>query len=104
MLNFYQNYNFSEYLSAINDNKFVLCPRGCGTDTHRFWEIIFTGSIPVLESCGLDDLYDKFPCIIVNNLEEVSKELLDNFKLNEEKVENVDKFLIIDNLKKEILG
>ena len=30
--------------------KFVACPRGNGTDTHRFWETLYRGSIPVVKS------------------------------------------------------
>ena len=103
-IEFLPKLQFEKYLDAINDNRFILCPRGCGTDTHRFWEVIFTGSIPVLETGGLDDLYSKFPCIIVNDFKEVSKDLLDNFMLDEEKVKNVDKYLLIKNLKRQILG
>jgi hypothetical protein len=29
--------------------KFVACPRGNGTDTHRFWETLYRGSIPVVK-------------------------------------------------------
>ena len=28
---------------------YVACPRGNGTDTHRFWETIYRGSIPVVK-------------------------------------------------------
>lgn len=29
--------------------KFIACPRGNGTDTHRFWETLYRGSIPVVK-------------------------------------------------------
>jgi hypothetical protein len=29
--------------------RFVACPRGNGTDTHRFWETLYRGSIPVVK-------------------------------------------------------
>ncbi len=29
--------------------KFVACPRGNGTDTHRFWETLYRGSVPVVK-------------------------------------------------------
>lgn len=29
--------------------KFIACPRGNGTDTHRFWEALYRGSIPVVK-------------------------------------------------------
>ncbi len=30
--------------------KYVACPRGNGTDTHRFWETLYRGSIPVVKA------------------------------------------------------
>ena len=95
---------FSDYMKKINEYKFVLCPRGCGTDTHRFWEIILMGSIPVLETCGLDDLYDKFPCLIIQSFDELSMDMLNNFKLDENKVKNIDKYLLLKNFKNEVLN
>jgi hypothetical protein len=29
--------------------RYVACPRGNGTDTHRFWETLYRGSIPVVK-------------------------------------------------------
>ena len=37
-------------LSKLSANfLFVACPRGNGTDTHRFWETLYRGSIPVVK-------------------------------------------------------
>ena len=44
---------FHDYIKKLNDYKFVLCPRGKGTDTHRFWEILLVGSVPIVEKNGL---------------------------------------------------
>lgn len=35
--------------------KFVACPRGNGTDTHRFWETLYRGSIPVVKQSRWSD-------------------------------------------------
>jgi len=32
--------------------RFVLCPRGNGIDTHRFWEALVCGAIPVVFDCA----------------------------------------------------
>ena len=29
--------------------QFIACPRGNGTDTHRFWETLYRGSVPVVK-------------------------------------------------------
>jgi len=96
--------DFESYMKTIDEYRFVLCPRGSGTDTHRFWEVLLMGSIPVVEKDGLWDLYDNFPCIIVDEFADVSQELLESYVLNEEKQKNVDKYLVIENFKSFIDG
>lgn len=36
------------YLRACRFSDFVLCPRGVGEDTHRVWESLYLGTIPVV--------------------------------------------------------
>ena len=95
---------FEDYMIKINEYKFVLCPRGCGTDTHRFWETILMGSVPIIESCGLDDLYNKFPCIILDNFDNLNIKCLENFEFDNKKSLNTEKYLVLENLKKEIFS
>jgi len=95
---------FKDYMNKINDYKFVLCPRGCGTDTHRFWEVLLMGSIPVIEKDELVSLYEKFPCIIVDKFQDVTIEMLNNFQNDIEKQKNIEKFLIINNFQNMILS
>lgn len=37
------------FLRAIRQHEFCLCPRGNGLDTHRLWETLYVGSIPIVE-------------------------------------------------------
>ncbi len=37
-----------KYLLAISRHRFVICPRGNGIDTHRFWESLYLNSFPVV--------------------------------------------------------
>lgn len=39
---------FKEYLQELSKYRFCLCIRGNGLDTHRFWESIYLGVIPVI--------------------------------------------------------
>lgn len=91
--------DFKQYMENINNYKFVICPRGRGADTHRFYEVMLMNSIPIVEKSGLDDLYNKFPCIIIDDFKNITNEILDNFKIDEEKMKNIEKYLIINNLK-----
>ena len=39
----------------MRDSGLVICPRGAGVDTHRFWECLLLGAIPVVlnqDHCG----------------------------------------------------
>lgn len=40
----------SAYLAEISRHRFMLCPPGTGEDTHRFWEALYAGCIPVIRS------------------------------------------------------
>lgn len=42
--------SIDEYLHEMNRHKFVLCPVGHGPDTHRLWETIALGCVPIVES------------------------------------------------------
>jgi len=57
---------------------FVLSPHGNGLDCHRTWEAIVLGCIPIVKKSNIESLYDDLPVLIVNNWNEVTKELLNN--------------------------
>ena len=54
--------------------QFVLAPPGCGTDTHRAWEILVLHTVPIVITSPLDRLYGMFPVIIVKDWSEVFAE------------------------------
>jgi len=58
------NKEYPEYLSELSEHYFCLCPRGNGLDSHRFWESLYLGVIPV----------------IVNNSHTSSKNFVDYLK------------------------
>ena len=35
-------------ISIFNKYKFILCPLGNGVDSHRIWETLYSGSIPIV--------------------------------------------------------
>ena len=51
---------------------FVLCPQGSGMDTHRTWEAIILGCIPIIKRDGVSNLFNKLPAIIINDWNEIS--------------------------------
>jgi hypothetical protein len=36
------------FAQEMNGYKFIACPRGNGIDTHRFWEALYRGSVPIV--------------------------------------------------------
>lgn len=50
---------------------FAIVPQGGGIDTHRLWELLHFGCIPIVLSSSLDTLYSEFPIVIINSWEEI---------------------------------
>ena len=66
------NYEFT------NKSCYTLSPRGNGEDCHRFYEAIYLDSIPIVKktNTAFDKLYNIFPCLIINDWNEITEELL----------------------------
>jgi len=43
-----KNKSYKEYLTELASHRFCLCLRGNGVDTHRFWESLYMGVIPIV--------------------------------------------------------
>lgn len=50
---------------------FALSPPGYGMDTHRLWEILHMGAVPIALHSPLDALYTQFPIVLVSSWAEV---------------------------------
>jgi len=62
----------------LHKSVYALSPRGCGEATHRFFEAIYLDTIPIVKRTNtpFDKLYNVFPCLIVNDWNEITEELL----------------------------
>lgn len=47
------NLSYGDYLQFLGQHKFAICPEGNGIDTHRLWECLYLGVIPIVKSNGL---------------------------------------------------
>jgi len=70
------NRNFEEYLTDLKSSCFVLSPRGNGLDTHRTYESILMGAIPIVRTSELDSLFENLPVLIVQSWEMITEEFL----------------------------
>jgi hypothetical protein len=65
------------FLRAMRTHSFVLCPRGNGLDTHRLWEALYMGAIPIVhDPQGALRTFHDLPILFVNEWSDVTKEFL----------------------------
>jgi len=82
----------ANFLRKIRAHHFVLCPRGNGIDTHRLWETLYEGSIPIVIYENNYRLVKDLPILFINNWDEVTKEFLEEKLLEfNSKTWNMDK-------------
>ena len=55
------------YWRALASAAFVASPFGRGIDTHRAWEVLALGSVPVMLSSSLDPLFDGLPVVLLES-------------------------------------
>ena len=62
-----QEPNRDDYVRLLQDHHFVACPPGHGHGTHRLWEVLLAGSIPVVMTTPMDSMYSDLPILIVKD-------------------------------------
>jgi len=73
-----------EYAEKIKKHNFVLCPWGNGIDTHRFWETIYLGSIPITVKHYTYNAADSLPHILVDSYDEIIPDQLQKYLDNKQ--------------------
>uniref|UniRef100_A0A7S4JIN9 Exostosin GT47 domain-containing protein n=1 Tax=Odontella aurita TaxID=265563 RepID=A0A7S4JIN9_9STRA len=68
---------WDDFASHVRSHRFVLCPHGHGLDTHRLWEVLLLGSIPVVRTSTLDSNYDGLPVVILREWSELTESRLE---------------------------
>ena len=70
----------TQFLKDIKAHSFVVCPRGNGLDTHRLWETLYMGSIPIVKKDIGYAEFEDLPICFVNDWNEVTREWLESEK------------------------
>ena len=65
------------FLKELRDHKFVLCPRGNGIDTHRLWETLYMGSIPIVKRCCAMNEFLDLPILFIDDWSKINEEYLE---------------------------
>ena len=75
----YKKNEIFEYENDLRISNFVLCPQGNGIDTHRIWESLYCGSIPIVEDHIGFDQFKNLPIMFVDDFYKISEKSLENF-------------------------
>lgn len=62
----------ARFWSEVGRFAFVPCPSGRGLDTHRVWEALALGAVPIVISSSLDGLYSSFPVVTISDWSELA--------------------------------
>ena len=83
-----------DYIRSLRSNAFILCPSGNGPDTHRMWESLYFGSIPIVKKHRCFEGYQGLPILYVDSFNEINKDLLfkfmDNLDIEKINLEKLD--------------
>lgn len=75
-INWLEKQTQEEFWETLNDNAFVICPFGNGLDTHRTWEALCLGRIPIVEKSNLNEVYEGLPISVIDDWNDFSEDWL----------------------------
>ena len=67
---------FENYIQTLSTYKFCVAPPGRGIDSHRCWEALMVGTIPIVISSPINELYEGLPVIVVDSWNLITVEYL----------------------------
>ena len=73
---------FRAYLEDMARHRFSVCPRGNGIDTHRVWESLYLGVVPIVERSVHTELWSELglPIVLVSDWAEVTPTFLEELE------------------------
>jgi len=83
------------YLRLMDSYRFILCIQGSGDDTHRLYESLLVGSVPITINCTIKKIFDEYnlPGIFINSWEELDMEFYKEISAREYDFSGVENFL-----------
>ena len=90
------NRDFVGYFSDLITYKWVACPRGNGIDTHRLWEALYAGCIPLVDRSVNSESFYNLPIIYIDNWEEVNIDWLEKQTEQIIKIKNTISYNVMD--------
>lgn len=74
-IKFLERQSRTDYMKELKDVAFAICPSGNGLDTHRLWETLVLGRIPIVNKTDLK-VYNDLPIVEVEDWEVINEEWL----------------------------
>ncbi len=85
------NLDLEKYKKQLSKYRFVLCPWGNGYDSHRIWETLYSGSIPVIRNHTTFRYMKHLPVIVLDDFENITFERLEKeYRVLQEKEYNYE--------------
>lgn len=72
------NEDIKNYSNNLKKYKYILCPEGNGYDTHRLWEALYSGSVPVLKHKKALKYAEHLPIIFIKDYQHLNIENIDS--------------------------
>jgi hypothetical protein len=69
-----------QFLREIRNHSFTLCPRGNGLDTHRLWETLYMGGIPIVRCENGYSAFKDLPICFIDSWNDVNQDFLEKEK------------------------
>jgi len=90
-----KNTDFYTYMDSLKNSKFCFSPPGKGIDTHRTYEALLMGCIPIMVSTPLDKVFEDLPVIIEDNWSKIDELYLEQkYKELKERKYNFNKLYL----------
>ena len=67
-----------DYIEDLSQYKFAICPDGNGVDTHRAWECLYLGVIPIISESVQMSFFSDLPILYLKNFDNVTPKFLDD--------------------------
>jgi len=74
-IKFLERQSRTDYMKELKDVAFAICPSGNGLDTHRLWETLILGRIPIVNKTNLK-VYKDLPIVEVEDWGIINEEWL----------------------------
>lgn len=62
-----------EFWKECGRHCFVVCPPGNGPDTHRAWEVLMLGKVPIIQDLRINQVYDELPVWVIKDWAEFAR-------------------------------